>query len=39
MITVYKVDENGQILSIQIEKNQLTQYENLGWTTTKTVDV
>tara|TARA_B100000575_G_scaffold57257_1_gene43117 strand:+ start:6302 stop:7270 length:969 start_codon:yes stop_codon:yes gene_type:complete len=39
MITVYKVDENGQILSIQIEKNQLTQYENLGWTTTKPVDV
>ncbi len=39
MITVYKVDENGQILSIQIEKNQLIQYQNLGWSETKPVNI
>ena len=31
MITVYKINEDGTILTLPIEKSQLTNYINLGW--------
>ncbi len=31
MITVYKVNEDGTILTLQIEKSELQNYINLGW--------
>jgi hypothetical protein len=31
MITVYKINEDGTILTLQIEKSELTNYTNLGW--------
>jgi hypothetical protein len=31
MITVYKINEDGTILTLQIEKSELTNYINLGW--------
>jgi len=31
MITVYKINEDGTILATQIEKSQLQDYINLGW--------
>jgi len=38
MITVYKVTENGELLTLQINKSQLLSYKNLGWTEEKPVD-
>lgn len=31
MITVYKINEDGTILTLRIEKSELTNYINLGW--------
>ena len=31
MITVYKINEDGTILTLPIEKSELTNYINLGW--------
>lgn len=31
MITVYKINEDGTIISTQIEKSELQNYINLGW--------
>ena len=31
MITVYKINEDGTILTLQIEKSELQNYINLGW--------
>tara|TARA_R100001163_G_scaffold64126_1_gene57633 strand:- start:773 stop:1762 length:990 start_codon:yes stop_codon:yes gene_type:complete len=39
MITIYIVEEDGTIVSKVIEKGELLQYKNLGWTETKPVDV
>jgi hypothetical protein len=38
MITIYKVTENGEILSLQINKSQLQNYINLGWSEEKPPD-
>ena len=39
MITVYKIKEDGTLIDIQIEKSQLEQYLNLGFSTEKPLDV
>ena len=38
MITVYKVTENGEILELPINKSDLQNYINLGWSEEKPVD-
>ena len=38
MITIYKVTENGEPLTLQINKSELQNYINLGWSTEKPVD-
>jgi len=37
MITVYKINEDGTELTLQIEKSQLQDYINLGWSEDKPV--
>ena len=39
MITVYKINADGTILTLQIEKSELTNYQNLGWSETKPVNL
>lgn len=39
MITVYKVNADGTIISTTIEKSQLQDYKNLGWSEEKPVDI
>jgi hypothetical protein len=39
MITVYKVNTDGTIISTTIEKSQLQDYKNLGWSEEKPVDI
>ena len=38
MITIYKVTENGELLTLQINKSELQNYINLGWSEEKPVD-
>ena len=38
MITIYKVTENGEPLTLQINKSELQNYINLGWSEEKPVD-
>lgn len=38
MITVYKI-EDGEVLTLKIQKSQLQNYINLGWSETKPVDI
>ena len=35
MITIYKVTENGELLTLQINKSELQNYINLGWSEEK----
>ena len=39
MITVYKINADGTTLTLQIEKSELTNYQNLGWSETKPVNL
>jgi len=39
MITVYKINEDGTILTLQIEKSELQNYINLGWSEDKPVSL
>ena len=39
MITVYKINEDGTIISTQIEKSELQDYINLGWSEDKPVSL
>jgi len=39
MITIYKVTENGELLTLQINKSELQNYINLGWSEEKPVDI
>jgi len=39
MITIYKVTENGELLTLQINKSQLLSYKNLGWSEEKPPDI
>jgi hypothetical protein len=39
MITVYKLEEDGTVSKVTIEKSQLEAYKNLGWSETQPLDV
>ena len=39
MITIYKVTENGELLTLQINKSELQNYINLGWSEEKPADI
>jgi len=39
MITVYKIEDDGSVLKTTIEKGQLENYKNLGWSETPPLDI